>query len=128
MVIDYSKAFDTIEWEFINNTLFFLNFDKLISMVKLLQTGAASKIEQNGYFSKKIVLERGCRQGDPVSPYLFVLGAEILSTVIRECGDVKGLGLGDREVKISLYADNTTFFLKSDKKYCQKSIGHISLV
>ena len=48
---------------------------------------------------KKIMLERGCRQGDPISPYLFVLSAEILSTVVRECRDVRGLMVGGKKNK-----------------------------
>ena len=40
--------------------------------------------------------------------------------MIRECGEVNGLGLGDREVKISLYADDTTIFLKPDKNAVKK--------
>ena len=54
-------------------------------------------------------------QGYPVSPYLFVLVAEIHSTLIREYGGVQGLGLRDRVVKISHYADYSTLFLKSDR-------------
>ena len=67
-------------------------------------------------------------QGDVVSPYRFVLEAEILSILIRECGGVKGLGLRGREVKISQYADYTTLFLRSEKHAVQKGIGYISLV
>ena len=95
MIIDYSKAFNTIEWNFINTCLKKLNFgDNLLNMVKLLQKASFSKIEQNGYFSQEIMLGRGRRQGDPISPYLFVLSAEILSTVVRECRDVRGLMMG----------------------------------
>ena len=54
MIIDYSKAFDMIEWNFINTCLKKFNFgDNLIHMVKLLERNSFSKVEQNGYFSQK---------------------------------------------------------------------------
>ena len=65
------------------------------------------------------MLERGCRQGDPISPYLFVRSTEILSTVIREC---RGLMVGAKETKISMYADDTTLFLKADKDTVKKKL------
>ena len=61
-----------------------------------------------------IDLERGCRQGDPISPYLFVLSAEILAKVMRECDEVGGLQVGGIETKLSQFADDNTLFLKGD--------------
>ena len=53
---------------------------------------------------------------DSISPYIFVLRAEILAHVIREKSDVKGIRVHNKEVNISLYADDTTIFLKADKE------------
>ena len=66
-------------------------------------------------FLKKITLSRGCRQGDLISPYLFVICAEVLSHVIRENKDIRGMMIGDTEFKLSTYADDNTLFLKDDK-------------
>ena len=129
MVVDYSKAFDTMEWEFISKSLRLFNFgDRLINVVKLLQANSFSKIEQNVFFSERIILERGCRQGDPVSPYLFVLSSEILSTVIRRCEDVRGLRVVTKEAKISLFAYDTSLFLQNDKYTVKKNSRYFSLV
>ena len=53
--------------------------------------------------------------GDPISPYLFVICAEALSHVLRECSDVKGIDIEGVEVKLSQYADDTTLYLHGDK-------------
>ena len=101
LVLDFSKAFDTIEWQFISEVLKLFEFgDFLIKMIKLCQFNSTSRVEQNGYLSAPIVLERGCRQGDPLSPYVFVMCAEILSHVIREKGDIQGIVVHGEECGI----------------------------
>ena len=78
LVLDFSKAVDTIEWQFISEVLKLFEFgDFLIKMIQLCQSNSTSRVEQNGYLSAPIVLERGCRQGDPLSPSVFVMCAEI---------------------------------------------------
>ena len=85
IIVDYSKAFDTIEWGFIDEVLKNFGFGPNFShWIELLRENSRSKIERNGFFSDHISLSRGCHQGDPISPYVFVLCAEILSHVVRE--------------------------------------------
>ena len=117
IIVDYAKAFDTIEWKFIDEVLKIFGFGIGFSnWIKLLRNKSESRIEQNGFFSENVELSRGCRQGDPISPYVFVLCAEILSHVIREKNDIKGIMVYDREVKLSQYADDTTFYLRGDRE------------
>jgi hypothetical protein len=59
------------------------------------------------YFSP----ERGCRQGYPISPYLFLLCAEILGVLIRKNKDIKGITNDGEEYKISQFADDTSIIL-----------------
>ena len=113
IVLDFAKAFDTIEWSYIYTCMKLFGYgDGFITMVKLLHSGSISVIENNGHFSNNIVLTRGCRQGDPISPYIFVLCAELLSHCIRECGDIKGIEVHGTEIVILQYADDTTVFLE----------------
>ena len=53
----------------------------------------------------------GCCQGDPLSPYLFIICAEFLSTLIRNNNRIKGLFVNKTELKISQFADDTSIFL-----------------
>ena len=69
----------------------YTNITDTFKWVNSLQVGSSSKILQNGNYSEKIVLGRGCRQGDPISPYLFVLAAEILSEAIRSNKNIEGI-------------------------------------
>ena len=56
-------------------------------------------------------IQRGVRQGCPLSPYLFILSVEVLATAIRNNTNVKGISVNNEEIKISQYADDTTLIL-----------------
>lgn len=76
-----------------------------------------SRILINGSLSSTVYLHRGVRQGCPLSPLLYVLVSEVLSTQIRACKDIEGfllLGAGALQFKISQYADDATCILKSE--------------
>ena len=61
----------------------------------------------NGHTSPWIFIKRGCRQGDPISPDLFLLCVEILGIMIRENKLIKGITTDDEEHKIAQFADDT---------------------
>ena len=127
MLIDFKKAFDSLSWKFITKTLEIFNFGpKTIEWVKSLQLNSFSKILQNGNFSGKISLGRGCRQGDPVSPYLFVIAAEILAEAVRSNKQIEGITIDKQEHKISQYADDTTLITKANEnsiRNCMNMLG-----
>ena len=60
-------------------------------------------------------LVRGCRQCDPLSPYLFLLCSEILARKLKLCEAIKGLNLEGVIIKLSQYADDTQFIMDSSK-------------
>ena len=64
----------------------------------------------NGFTTNWIKPTRGVRQGCPLSPYLFILSAEILSNKLRQTTEINGINLFGNEVKISQFADDTNLF------------------
>ena len=79
----------------------------------------------NDQTSSWFSIERGCRQGEPVSPYLFVLCLEILATVIRGNVDIKGICINEVEHKISQFADDVQLMNKGDIMSFEKSLDTI---
>ena len=117
LLIDFEKAFDSLAWSFLFKTMHFLNFSQnMIDDVKTLYNGIKASTLVNNWPSPWFPVARGCRQGDPVSPYLFIICSEILAHMIRQNHDVKGYNMLGCEVKISQFADDTSLFLDGTKK------------
>ena len=117
LFIDFEKAFDSLEWTFILSTLRSFGFGtSLINWVKTLYSHTESCILNNGWASNFFEIQRGVRQGCPLSPYLFILSAEVLATAIRNNTKVKGISVNNEEIKISQYADDTTLILDGSRE------------
>ena len=111
LFLDFEKAFDTVEWPFLQKTLQYYNFGQsAINWIKLFYHNTESCILNNGWSSNFFKPERGVRQGFPLFPYLFILCVEILAETIRQNKNIKGIKINE-EVKISQYADDTTLIL-----------------
>ena len=90
--------------------------DNIITWIKILNTDFKASILQSGFLSEQILISRGCRQGDPVAPYLFLFCAEILSILVKENKDITGIKINNSEHKITQYADDTTLILDGSEK------------
>lgn len=124
MSVDYEKAFDMLEWSFINKTLNFFDFgEDFKRWIRILYTDITSCVVNNGWTTKPIKPSRGVRQGCPLSPYLFVLCVEVFAIGLRENKDIKGIKIGTDEHKIIQFADDTvltlTYELKTFKNVCE---------
>ena len=92
LFLDFQKAFDTLEWSFIQHTLHLFNFGNSIKKwVSAFYTNSESSVLNNGFCTNYFKLSRGVRQGCPLSPYLFILAAEVLATRIRQDKTVRGI-------------------------------------
>ena len=85
------------------------------SWIKLFYHDIETCILNNGWSSNLFKLERRVRQGCPLSPYLFILCAEVLADAIREDNNIKSILVDGYEIKISLYADDTTLILDGSR-------------
>lgn len=95
----------------------FFNFGPSIrKWIKLFYTNTESCVIINGHMSEWFFLHRGCRQGDALSPYLFILCAEILAILLRNNDNIKGLKINGKEYIISQYADDTSLTLDGSQK------------
>ena len=107
--VDFKKAFDSIEWVYLSKVLDVFNFkDSFKKWIKVFYTDVSSCMLNEGFAN----LERGVRQGCLLSGLIFVLGIELLNLAIRAHPSIKGLSVGNKVIKITLYADDTTLLLK----------------
>ena len=111
----FKKAFDSIEWEYLHKVLDVFNFKqnfKRYIWVKVFYTDISSCVTNNGFASLFFNLKRGVRQGCPLSGLLFVLGIELLNLAIQMNSNIKGIKVGEEEIKNTLYANDTTLLLR----------------
>ena len=115
IILDFRKAFDTVEWEFLYKALKTFSFgNDFISWVQTFYGAVQSCVINNGYSSQFFNIERGVRQGCPLSGLLFVLCIEILAQSIKQDSEVLGIQVKGKEIKICQYADHdTTCFVRN---------------
>ena len=84
--------------------------------MKVLYSKSESCVLNNGWCSDFFDIQRGVRQGCPLSPYLFILSAEILAKAIRKNPNKGGILINNNDIKISQYADDTTLILDGSRE------------
>ena len=72
--------------------------------------------------SKPNAIQRGCRQGDPIAPYLFLMIAEVLNLLIERNTEIIGLQIGKNMFKHTQFADDTTIILDGSVSSLQATL------
>ena len=115
--LDQEKAFDRVNRSFLLRLLEHLGFGpSFINCIYTLYNGANMRVIVNGFLSDEIPIRRGVRQGDSLSPMLYILCVEVLACKIRACRDIEGFllpGAGGTHFKVGQYADDTTSLVKN---------------
>ncbi|XP_019177733.1 PREDICTED: uncharacterized protein LOC109172938 [Ipomoea nil] len=118
--LDMAKAYDRMEWSFVERMLLGLGFDeKWVRLIMLCVRTVRYRVLVNGRPSKEIIPSRGLRQGDPLSPYLFIICAEGLSLLLQDAqakGRIHGCRVARGAPPIShlFFADDSLFFFKAN--------------
>jgi hypothetical protein len=107
--IDFEKAFDSVNWEFMFKSLETMNFDPdFIKWVKVLYNKTTSCVMNNGHKTEPFNLQRGVHQGCPLSALLFIILVQVLQAMLHKRGDISGVSIEGKEIKILQMADDTT--------------------
>ncbi|KAK3728108.1 hypothetical protein QZH41_014265, partial [Actinostola sp. cb2023] len=121
--LDQEKAFDRVDRSLLHNVLRRYGFGPSFTRwVSTIYVGASAQVICNGELTERIPLERGVRQGCPLSPALYVLLAEVLGEAIRSDPNITGFllpGAKGKEFRLAQYADDTTVYIKTDRSLQQ---------
>ena len=125
--LDMEKAYDRIEWDFLFNCLQQLGFDDTwIKWVRECISTVTYSIVINGESCGHITPSRGLRQGDPLSPYLFLICMDVLARRLYDhSSDPKsGLGIKIAPAAMSIpclfFADDSLIFCKTSLEACRQ--------
>jgi hypothetical protein len=115
LLLDFEKAYDRIEWGFLEGTLNKLGFNSTwISWVCALYIDSWCSVGLNGQTSDPFKLTRSIRQGCPLAPFLYLFVANCLGYILEQDVVVSGLKLpeNDGDVIDQEYADDTNLYLE----------------
>uniref|UniRef100_A0A2N9F8H0 Reverse transcriptase domain-containing protein n=1 Tax=Fagus sylvatica TaxID=28930 RepID=A0A2N9F8H0_FAGSY len=131
--LDMSKAYDRVEWDFLSTMMCKMGFnDRWVNLVmQCLQTVSYSVV-LNGEPMGYIRPTRGIRQGDPLSPYLFLICAEGLTTLLQNnaaSGQLTGLSLnrGGPQISHLFFADDSLLFCKATMEECRVLLSTLNV-
>jgi hypothetical protein len=116
--LDMSKAYDRVEWVFLEKIMRKMGFhDKWIQLVLKCCSTVKYKFKINGALTEEIIPGRGLRQGDPISPYLFLICAEAFSSMLNVAekdGKLEGIKICQQAPSFNhlLFADDSLILLK----------------
>ena len=125
--IDAQKAFDRIQHPFMIKTLQKVGTEgTYLNIIKAIYDKPTANIVLNGEKLKPFPPRSGSRQGCPLSPLLFIIVLEVLTTAIRGEKEIRGIQMGKEEVKLSLFADDMILYIENPKDATRKLLELIN--
>ena len=125
--IDMEKCFDRLEHSALFASLKYFNFgETFVKWIRLFYTDFQICTQNFGELSHLWTKGRGCQQGCPLSPGLYLLTAEILANKLRNNPKIKGIQVGEVEYLISQFADDTDLYLNFDQSTFSETFSVLS--
>uniref|UniRef100_A0A803TE18 Reverse transcriptase domain-containing protein n=1 Tax=Anolis carolinensis TaxID=28377 RepID=A0A803TE18_ANOCA len=124
--INAEKAFDNLNWRFIK--LLFKEIDigyQFYNAIDTIYMEQRAKILVNGQYTKEIPINKGTRQGCPLSPLIFIFAIEILIRNIRKDDQLKGTKIANYEFKMRAFANDLICIIENPKHQIQKWLNRI---
>ena len=116
MTIDFEKCFDLISHNAVKGAMQYFKFgEQYIKWVSLFFNRFMVCTQNAGHLSESFIKTRSVNQGCCISPYLYLLCGEIMSHLIKNHPNIKGIPLEEVMMVISQFADDTTLFLEFDQ-------------
>jgi hypothetical protein len=126
LLIDFRKAFDSIDHKFITTVLTELGFKKdIVKWISIFFDSREAYILLGGHLSKKILLEQGVPQGDVISPYIFIIAVEILLIKVTYTKNLTGVTFGSVEGRSETFADDTTIYITRTPENLRTAIKYL---
>ena len=109
VTIDIEKTFDSVNHHLLIARLEKIGFGtEFVEWIKVLLNNQELCVINGEKTSKYFKLERGTRQGDPISAYLFIIVVEVVFQIIKETSNIKGFEIFQKKFIYLAYADDTT--------------------
>ena len=119
--IDAEKAFDNIQHPFWIKTLKKVGIEgAYLEIIKAIYEQPNANIILNREKLRAFPLRSGTRQGCPLSPPLFNIVLKVLTSAIRQHKEIKGIQIGQEEVKLSLFTDDMILYMEYPKDSTKK--------
>ena len=110
VTVDIEKAFGSLDHEFLLVILKKFRFgNSFIDWIIILLTNQESCVINCGSTTSYFKLEKGARQGDPISAYLFIIALESISAMTKSNPNIKGLHIFNHNYLYTAYGDDTSF-------------------
>ena len=110
--IDFEKAFDSLNWNFLLKSLEFFGFgESFLGWIKTFYKNISSCVINNGFSTPSFNLKRVFARAI-ISPSLFIIVLELLALSIRNNDQIKGIAVDGSEIKLVIFADDMTSFVR----------------